>query len=350
MRSFDASWIARQFIGQSLLQTIRLLGEYKEKKEDLFRKQAPQVLEALRSIAIVQSTESSNRLEGITAPPGRIRDLVAGKTTPQNRSEQEIVGYRNVLNTLHANSAHMILTPGLILQLHRDLFQFDPSGGGHWKMANNRIEEIRSDGTRIVLFEPVPAHMTADAIERLIASFCRTREEGTVEPLLAIATFILDFLCIHPFRDGNGRMARLLSLLLLYQAGYGVGRFISLEQLVEQTKEGYYDTLHRSSKGWHQQKNDPSPWWNYFLSVVLLSSYRELENRVGVATQPRGAKAEMIEDCINCLPNLFRYGEIEAACPNVSRPTINRVLRELREAGKIRCLNPGRDATWGKLS
>ena len=168
-----------------------------------------------------------------------------------------------------------------MLQLHRDLFQFAPGGGGHWKSTDNDIMERRPDGASVVRFEPVPAHLTADAMDRLHTEFSATLDAGTVEPLLLIPAYVLDFLCIHPFADGNGRMARLLSLLLLHQAGYEVGRYISLETAIENTKEGYYDALQASSQNWHEGQHSLIPWWEYFVGVMLVKAYREFENRVG---------------------------------------------------------------------
>jgi len=347
MKSLNPEFLQRQPIAQNILQTIRRIAEYKG-KQDLYKEQSPQILETLRQAAIIQSTESSNRLEGITAPLERIRDLVAKKTTPRNRSEQEIAGYRDVLNTIHANYADIPFTTGVVLQFHRDLYQFIPGQGGKWKPADNEITEIQSDGTKVVRFYPVPAHMTPDAMDTLHKQFAELWQTGEIEPLLLIPTYILDFLCIHPFLDGNGRMARLLTLLLLYKAGHEVGRYISLEQMVEQTKEGYYDTLYTSSQGWHDSEHAILPWWEYFLGVMLFGSYQEFERRVGLVTTSRGAKREMILDTVNHLPRQFQIGDIERACPGVSRPTINRALKELRDQGKIICIKPGRDARWEK--
>ena len=242
-KSFDKNALVKQSINQSLLQSVRLVGEYRG-KQALFRQQSAQVLEALRANAIIQSTESSNRIEGVVAPPERIRALVARRTRPANRSEQEIAGYREVLNTVHTHPGDIRLTPNVVLQLHRDLFQFVPGGGGRWKSSNNDITETRADGRTVGRFRPVPAHLTAEAMARLHREFKATVDAGAVEPLLLIPAYVLDFLCIHPFADGNGRMARLLSLLLLYQAGYEVGRYISLESTIEGTREGYYDALY----------------------------------------------------------------------------------------------------------
>lgn len=347
MKSLNLEYLQTQPIIQNILQTIRRIGEYKG-KQDLYKEQSPQILETLRQAAIIQSTESSNRLEGITAPLGRIKDLVAKKTTPQNRSEQEIAGYRDVLNTIHANSADIPFTTGIVLQFHRDLYQFLPAEGGKWKPTNNEITEIRPNGTKIVRFSPVPAHQTADVMEALHRQFNELRQAGEIEPLLLIPAYVLDFLCIHPFLDGNGRMARLLTLLLLYQAGYELGRYISLEQMIEQTKEGYYDTLYTSSQGWHEMQHNILPWWDYFLGVMLFGSYKEFERRVGLITTSRGAKREMILDTVNRLPRQFQIGDIERTCPGVSRPTINRALKELKDQGRIACIKPGRDARWEK--
>lgn len=347
MQSFEAGKISGQMITQGLLQTIRTIGEYKGKQE-LFKEQAPQVLETLRQAAIIQSTESSNRIEGITVPLSRLKELVAEKTTPRDRSEQEIAGYRDVLNTIHTSYAHIPFTPGVVLQLHRDLYQFAVSEGGRWKLVDNVISETRLDGTKIVRFEPVRAYATPAAMERLHEQFNTFWQSGEIEPLLLIATYILDFLCIHPFSDGNGRMARLLTLLLLYKAGYEVGRFISLERIVERTKESYYDTLYQSSQNWHQGQHSLLPWWEYFLGVVVLSAYREFEQRVGSVSSVKGAKTAMVLDTISNMPRDFSIKDLQERCPTVGIDLIRRILRREREAGYLECLGRGPDARWRK--
>jgi len=347
MRSFGEGNIEKQHIPQSLLRTIRLLGEYRG-KEELFRQQTPQALETLRQVAIIQSTESSNRIEGIEAPPERIKKLVEHKTTPKNRSEQEIAGYRDVLATIHANHGNIPFTTGIVLQFHRDLYQFAPQQGGRWKMTDNEIMETSANGTRTIRFKPVPAHQTPEAMEKLHSGFKQLWDRGEVEPLLIIPAYSFDFLCIHPFTDGNGRMARLLTLLLLYKAGFEVGRYISLEHLIEQQREGYYDALYKSSQGWHEGKHTLSPWWEYFLGVMLLGAYREFEKRTGELTTAHGAKTEMVLSAIDKLPAQFRYADLARACPNISRPTIKRVLGQLRLGGKVECVKSGRDAVWEK--
>lgn len=347
MNSFEMGFLEKQPIPHSLLRTIRLLGEYRG-KEGLFMQQTPQVLQSLRQVAIIQSTESSNRIEGIEAPPERIKKLVEHKTTPKNRSEQEIAGYRDALTTIHANHAGMPFTTGIVLQLHRDLYQFVAQQGGRWKMTDNEISEIRSDGTKVIRFRPIPAHQTPEAMERLHTLFKEQWDRGEIDPLLLIPAYVLDFLCIHPFTDGNGRMARLMTLLLLYQAGFEVGRYISLEYLIENQREGYYDALYKSSQGWHKGEHALLPWWEYFLGVMLLAAYQEFEHRTGELTTAHGAKTELVLAAIRKLPERFRYADLAQACPNVSRPTIKRVLARLREEDAVKCVKSGRDAIWEK--
>jgi len=348
MKSFNSEYFQKQPITHNLLQTIRRIAEYKG-KQDLYKEQSPQVLETLRQAAVIQSTESSNRLEGVTAPLDRIKDLVAGKTAPRNRSEQEIAGYRDVLNTIHANHADIPFTTGIVLQFHRDLYQFNPGQGGKWKPADNEITEIQPDGTKLVRFYPVPAHMTPDAMETLHKQFDTLWQSGEIDPLLLIPTYLLDFLCIHPFLDGNGRMARLLTILLLYKAGYEVGRYISLEQIVEQTKEGYYESLYVSSQGWHEMQHNILPWWEYFLGVMLFGSYREFERRVGLITTGRGTKTAMVSDAIKNFRGDFTIRDLQEHCPNVGIDMIRRILREKRNSGKIDCLGRGPNAKWRNM-
>lgn len=347
MNSFESEFLEKQPIPHSFLRTIRQLGEYRG-KEALFKQQTPQMLETLRQVSIIQSTESSNRIEGIEAPAERIRKLVEHKTTPKNRSEQEIAGYRDALATIHTTHPNMPFTVGIVLQLHRDLYQFVAQQGGRWKMSDNEISETRADGTKVIRFRPVTAHQTPDAMERLHTHFDKKWDRGEIDPLLIIPAYVFDFLCIHPFTDGNGRMARLLTLLLLYRAGFEVGRYISLEHLVEKQREGYYDALYNSSQGWHDGAHSLLPWWEYFLGVMLLGAYHEFEHRTGELTNAHGAKTEMVLSAIEKLPSQFRYADLAQACPNVSRPTIKRVLGKLRDEGKIECLKPGRDAVWEK--
>lgn len=346
MKSFVTELIDRLLIPHPLVQTIRKLGEFKG-RETLFQAQMPQALETLRQVAVIQSTESSNRIEGVTAPLKRIEALVAKKTTPKNRSEQEIAGYRDVLNTIHANYAHIPFTPGMVLQFHRDLFQYSAGGGGRWKSTDNEIVEDLPDGTRVVRFTPVPAHATSEYMEALHREFKKRWDSGNIDKLLLITAYILDFLCVHPFRDGNGRMARLLGLLLLYQAGYEVGRFVSLERIIEDTKESYYNTLNRSDRGWHEGTHDLFPWTEYFLGI-LIRAYRDFESRIGMLTSARGAKTEMILEAVRGLPDGFRMVDVERLCPNVTRDMIRVVFKDLKKEEKIWPEGRGAAAVWRK--
>lgn len=348
MKSLQDGYLEHFPITHNLLRTVRLLGEYKG-KQDLFAQQIPQSLETLRQAAMIHSTESSNRIEGVTAPLARIKALVADKTSPRNRSEQEIAGYRDVLNTIHGNYPHIPVTGNVILQLHRDLFRFTDSPGGRWKMTDNEITETRADGTSFVRFQPLAAVATLSAMEDLNTDFKRLWQSEEVEKLLLIPAYVFDFLAIHPFRDGNGRMSRLLTLLLLYKAGYEVGRYISLEKLIEDSKESYYDALHKSSHGWHEGGHNLTYWTEYFLGV-LIAGYREFEQRVGELTATRGAKTQMILDSLRGLPEKFRVSELVNACPNISLAMIRKVLDDLKDAGAVVCEGKGRNAVWRKGS
>lgn len=347
MKSFQNNCIESTPITHNILQTIRLIGEYKG-KQDLFKEQSPQLLETLRQTAVIQSIESSNRIEGISAPLDRIKAIAAGKTTPANRSEQEIAGYRNVLNTIHSSYEHIPISTNVVLQFHRDIYALTAIPGGKWKTTENEIAEIYPDGSKVVRFKPLSAFETPPAMDKLHKQFKSEMDRSQLEPLLIIAAYIFDFLCIHPFKDGNGRISRLLTLLLLYKSGYEVGRFISLEKLIEDNKDSYYNALNKSSQNWHEGKHKLIPWWEYFLGI-LLKSYKDFERRVGVITTAKGAKREMVIDVVNHLPKRFQFGDVEKACPSISRPTINRALRELRNLGKIKCIKSGRDAVWERI-
>ena len=345
--SFAPGYLAGLPLSQDMLAAARFIGEAKG-RQDLYARQAPGVLATLRSVAQVQSIESSNRIEGVVAPPERLQALAEQKTTPVNRSEQEIAGYRDVLAEIHANAADIVLTSGVVLQFHRDLFAYLPGGGGAWKAADNLIVDRRPDMPDVTRFAPVQAAFVAGAMDDLHAGFDAAVGGHVVDPLVGISAYVLDFLCIHPFLDGNGRMARLLTLLLLYQAGYEVGRYVSLERVIEQSRETYYEALQASSEGWHESSHDLRPWLGYFFGVIV-AAYKELETRVGTITGGRGYKRQMVIDCVGRLPEQFRVADVERVCSGIPRPTINRVLGQLRDDGKLESSGRGRDATWQKL-
>ncbi|MAJ62365.1 MAG: cell filamentation protein Fic [Alphaproteobacteria bacterium] len=347
MPSFSPDFLNHLSVPPHLVRTIRAIGEHKG-RQDLYRLQAPEKLENLRQVAVIQSVESSNRIEGVTAPPERLKALLAEKTTPQDRSEGEIAGYRDVLATIHGAAMDIPFTDAVVLQLHRDLMKYSTQPGGAWKAAPNEIEEVRPDGTRFIRFDPTAPHLTPTAMADLHREFAAALKSGEHDPLILVPLYVLDFLCIHPFTDGNGRMARLLSALALYQQGYDVARYISLERLIETTKEGYYDTLYRASQGWHEDGHDPMPWIDYWLGI-LLGAYREMESRVGELTTDQGTKADIVVAAVDRMLGDFSISELQAACPSVSRIWIKNVLDELKRDGRLEVVGRGRGSKWRKV-
>jgi Fic family protein len=347
VQSFVEDRVLRQALTPRVVSTVRALGEFKG-KQDLWKQQFPEVLASLLELAVIQSTESSSRIEGVTAAPERFRALMQQKTTPAGRSEEEIAGYRDALGTVHAEHEHLRVRPTEIRGLHASLFKFTAEQGGQWKTADNEIAEVHG-GKRRTRFRCVSAVETPAAMQSLCDEFARLRDQEAVEPLLLIPAFVLDFLCVHPFRDGNGRIARLLSLLLLYQSGYEVGRYISLERIIEQSKESYYDTLRASSQGWHEGRHDLSPWRDYFLGTVV-AAYRELERREGMLTTAPGAKRNLVQEAVRHMRGPFSISELERVCPSVSRDMIRLVLNELREQGEVESGGRGRAARWCRIT
>ena len=271
----------------------------------------------------------------------RLKKIVLDKTMPRNRNEQEIAGYRDVLNTIHENYDFIPIRSTLLLQLHRDLYKFQGAGsGGVFKSVDNTIEEIDENGNTRVRFQPVPAWETPEAVNQLCAAYKKVLEEPNVDPLLIMPMFILDFLCIHPFRDGNGRMSRLLTLLLLYQAGYYVGKYISIEKLIERTKESYYEELQASSLAWHEEENDYAPFVKYLLGVVV-ASYREFFERTKLITSVKMSKPERIAEEIRNHIGTITKAELVEQVPDVSQTTVQRTLTELTKQGKILKLGAG---------
>ncbi len=347
MYSLSREYLERLQIPHHLIRIIRQIGEYKG-KQDLYQKQFPEMLENLRNVAIIQSTESSNRLEGVTADYKRIKDLVEEKTTPANRTEGEIAGYRDVLNTVHGSHKNIPFQDRIVLQLHRDLMKYAGKEGGRWKSASNEISEILPDGSKRIRFNPVDPFQTPECMRKLHEQYNTLTSEQTFEPLVLLPLYVLDFLCIHPFLDGNGRMSRLLTVLLLYHNDYKVGRYISLERIVEQTKDSYYDTLHQSSQGWHEGAHDAMAWCEYTLSTIL-AAYREFETRLARVSPGNGSKTDMVLNILDGFVGDFTLSDLESACPNVSRDWIRTILQRQRREGKIEPIGKGRFARWRKI-
>lgn len=345
MKSFEAKYLKKLKFPVEILANLRAIGEYKG-KEGLFNKQSPDALEKLLESAVVQSAESSNRIEGITAPHNRVKMLVRNKVRPRNRSEQEIAGYRDVLNLIHQSHSDIPLSENVVLQFHSMLYRYTDVKAGFWKKINNEIVDIKADGTKLLRFKPVEAFKTSDYIKELIRELNDHLRKQDIDPLILIPLFVFDFLCVHPFVDGNGRVARLLTLLLLYQAGYKVGKFISLERIIEGSKESYYDALVDSSKGWHEGKHDIIPWLEYFYGI-LIAAYKEFVARVGTY-KGKGSKTEQVKAAIDKFVAPFSIADVEAVCSNVSRDMIRNILRDLRDSGKIESSSMGRGALWKK--
>lgn len=313
-------------------------------KQELFTKQSPQILKALRENAIVQSVESSNRIEGVTVEPDRLRPLVLGGTRPKDRSEEEIHGYRNALQRIHERIGSLPTTPETLRWLHKTI-QEGAGDAGEWKAVANDIVEIRPGSAPRVRFRTMAVEQTPEAVSEMCLQYRQALDQLHAPPLVATAALVFDFLCIHPFRDGNGRISRLLTVRELYRHGYEVGRYISIERLIEETKEDYYHVLEASSAGWHEGKHDFLPWLNYFLSIVR-RAYILFEERAGEVKSPRGAKTSMVEAMIATFPGEFRIADIETASPGVSRDLIRKVLQKLRREGKIESISKGSNALW----
>ena len=313
-------------------------------KQDLWMKQKPEVLEALREQAIIQSVESSNRLEGVTIPAERLRPVVLGRARPQDRSEEELAGYRRALDWIFSRKRRVLITAAVMKRLHAFAQGGFSGDAGEWKKRNNEIIEILPGGERRVRFVPTSAEQTPRAVEELCRNYRRACEDELAPVLLIIATFVFDFLCIHPFRDGNGRVSRLVTTLLLQMHGFQVSRYVSLERLVEETKEEYYQVLARCSRGWHEGKNEIVPWWNYFLGT-LRGAYRELVRQVE-SVQARPAKSELVRRTVLSQVEQFTLGDLSAQLPAASSQLIKKVLYELKKEGKVRLTGRGRGARW----
>jgi Fic family protein len=319
-------------------------------REEAFRRQNPQVLEGLMEVALIQSSASSNAIERITAAPGRVTELVQDKTAPKDRSEEEIAGYRKALETIHSSAEHIPLNSRVVLQFHRDIYGFSPVPGGRFKSAQNEVARFDSEGRKVqVIFKGISPFETPMAVDELHERYAEAVQGGVHAPLLLAGAYVFDFLMIHPFNDGNGRMSRLLTLLLLYHCGHEVGRFISLEKLVEESKETYYESLEKSTAGWDRGEHNIWPWMNYFLGI-LIAAYGEFEARAGDLMSGRGSKALRIKQYIRASTSeVFTFEEVQQALPDVSSDHIRSVLRKLRDEGVVESPGRGRKE-WRRLS
>ena len=333
MREFHYEKLKNRQWDKEVLGYIGLIHEYKGKQQ-LYLKQKPMELSRLVDIAKIQSTESSNAIEGIVTTNQRIKQLMQEKTAPRNRNEQEILGYRAVLDMIHESFEYMPITANVILQLHKKLYSFLPTSfGGVFKTTSNEIDEIRSDGTVVVRFKPLEPFETPEAVQRLCEEYNKVIASGEVDPLVVIPTFIHDFLCIHPFNDGNGRMSRILTALLLYKSGYIVGKYISLEKKIHDNKSEYYDALQLSSEKWHEGENNDTAFTKYLLGIIL-SAYRDFEERIEIVSENKSAY-EMVKNTFSIKLGKITKSDIMELCPSLSRSSVEKALRELISEGFI---------------
>ena len=348
MRKYDFQNKWQKLLVPDIVVLLTQIHEFKG-EQNLFIEANSDTLTQLVEVARIQSTEASNKIEGIYTSDDRLKKIVLNKTTPRTRNEQEIAGYRDVLATIHESYEYIPLRPTMILQLHRDLYKFSGmSIGGNYKNSDNVIAETDSAGNRFVRFQPVPAWETPEAIDFACKAYDEAVQSGA-DPLLVIPMFILDFLCIHPFNDGNGRMSRLLTLLLLYRSGYIVGKYISIEKVIEQSKETYYETLQQSSARWHENQNDYTPFVRYMLGVIV-AAYRDFSSRVQVLVTSGMSKPDRIREVIKGTLGKITKAEIMEKCPDISQITVQRTLIELQKKGEIIKLSGGRytSYTWNR--
>ena len=323
------------------------IAEYKGKQE-LYAKQSPQILKTLLETALIESAESSNRIEGVTVDHARLKPLIIGHSKPRDRSEEEVVGYRKALELIHTKHKSLRITPETIKELHR-LCRGESWDAGKWKEKDNDIIRKHPDGRVEVIFKPVSAAKTPEMMKQLCLSYEHSISQLKYPDLYAVACLVLDFLSVHPFRDGNGRVSRLLTLLVLYQHGFMVGKYISIERIVEQSKETYYETLNKSSQKWHEAKHEVIPWFNYFLGTVL-AAYKEFEERAANIKPARGAKTALLMGAIESQQGEFSISDIERSCPAISRVMIKKVLLQMQKDKKIKCLGKGQSAKWKRIA
>ena len=347
MRAFNYKTEYQKLLTPEIVTYLSQIHEQKG-QQILFIEAQKDVLTEMLEIAKIQSTEESNRIEGIITTEDRLKKIVMNKTTPKGRSEREIAGYRDVLNTIHENYDYIPVRPGMILQLHRDLYKFSNAAiGGNYKNSDNIIAEELADGSKRVRFQPVSAWETPEAIDNLCNAFQSVIDDPELDPLLLIPMFILDFLCIHPFSNGNGRMSRLMTLLLLYRSGYIVGKYISIEKLIADTKETYYEALQESSENWHEGNNDYLPFVRYILGVIL-AAYREFSSRVEILITKGLSKPGRVREIIRTTTGKITKSQIMSMCPDISQKTVERALKELLDNQEIIKIGGGRytSYTW----
>jgi len=325
---------------------MNIISEYKG-KQDLYKKQSPQMLKTLLKNSIIQSVESSNRIEGITVHKDRLKLLANGEIKPQNRSEQEIIGYKKALDLIHIKHSKLSINIDTIKLLHKIALP-DIHDAGEWKKKDNEIIRKNTDGRIDILFKPETPKKTPAAMQSLCDEYNKALEENKIPALALIAALVFDFLCIHPFRDGNGRVSRLLTLLALYHSGFEVGKYISIEKLIEDTKDHYYEVLNECSLGWHTGKHSIERWVNYILGIIV-TAYRNFEKQANSVKNGKGSKTIMILESINQQFSSFTLSNIISQCPDISRDMVKNVFKRLKQLKQIECLGKGQSAEWRKI-
>jgi Fic family protein len=347
MRTLNYKETYRKLLTPEIVSYLAQIHEQKG-QQNLFIEAHKDALTELLEIAKIQSTEASNRIEGIITTDDRLKKIVRNKTAPRNRNEREIAGYRDVLATIHENYDFIPVRPNMILQLHRDLYKFNnPGFGGNYKNSDNIIAEEQPDGTKLVRFQPVPAWETPEAVETLCNRFNDAINDPDMDPLLLMPIFILDFLCIHPFNDGNGRMSRLLTTLLLYRSGFCVGKYISLEAKISKDKDLYYAALAASQTGWHEGKEDVVPFIKYLLGTIL-AAYRDFADRFALVETKRSA-LETVRFAAQSKIGRFTKQDIRNLCPALSLSSVEGALRKLVEAGELKREGNGKNTCYYRV-
>ena len=340
MRAFDYKKRYERLLQPDIVALVAQIHEYKG-EQTLFVEAKADTLTQLLEVAKIQSTEASNKIEGIYTSDDRLKKIVRDKTMPKTRSEEEIAGYRDVLNTIHQNYDYIPVKSSIFLQLHRDLYKFAGNAGGSFKTSDIVIAQEDEQGNKSIRFQPVPAWETSAYIDAICDAFQDACRDSQCDPLILIPMFILDFLCIHPFNVGNGRMSRLLTLLLLYRAGYIVGMYISIEKLIEQTKEIYYEALQESFYNWQEEENDDALFVRYILGVIV-AAYCDFSSRVQLLVISRMSKPERIREIVRGSTGKMTRAQIMEKCPDISRVTVERALTDMVKKGEILKIGGGR--------
>ena len=349
MRNFDYRKLRDSKWSSEIVNYIAQIRQLQGMQEQ-FLKQKPVELDKLVEIAKIQSTEASNAIEGIRTTNTRLKQLVEQRTSPKNRDEEEIAGYRDVLNLIHESYEYISITSNIILQLHQTLYSHNTKNvgiGGKFKSVQNYISATDENGNAVTLFTPLAPYETPGAIESICSTFNEAIAYGEVDPLILIPIFIHDFLCVHPFLDGNGRMSRLLTTLLLYRCGFYVGKYISLETKIAKYKDLYYEALANSQEGWHEGKDDPTPFIKYLL-MTILSAYKDFEERVEIVSDKASA-LEMVRLAIQKKIGKFSKAEIQELCPTLSESAINKSLKTLKEEGEIKMHGIGKSTFYSRI-